>query len=281
MEKPIKGASSNPFQPNQARSISILSNQAQPNQAQPNRTQRNPTQPNQAQRNLLLYQPNKAPHNPLLYLITDRLAFLRSDEFTHADAARLQLEAIGIAARAGCQLIQIREKDMSAKDLAAFTREAVRRARPHGVRVLVNDRIDVAMAAGADGVHLRVSSIPAREARDLAAKKGRNDFLIGVSTHSITEARLAEDGGADFIVCGPVYTTASKQAYGPPLGLELLAEICDATAIPALALGGINLANYREPLRRGAAGVAAISLFADAESLEQTIRSIVNTPLPC
>jgi len=229
----------------------------------------------------LLYQPNTAQHSPLLYLITDRLAFLRSPEITRAGAAQLQLEAIGKAAQAGCQLIQIREKDMRALALGAFTRAAIRRARPHGARVLVNDRLDVAMAAGADGVHLRVSSIPVREARDLAVKKGLYDFLIGASTHSIAEARLAEDGGADFIVCGPVYDTPSKRAFGPPLGLDVFAEIRAAVEIPVLALGGINLSNYCEPLRRGAAGVAAISLFADADSLEQTIRSIVNTPLPC
>jgi len=186
----------------------------------------------------------------------------------------LQLEVIGKAARAGCQLIQIREKDMSAKELAAFTRAAVECARPHGARVLVNDRLDVAMAAGADGVHLRASSIPAREARAAAAKTGLDDFLIGVSTHSVAEAKYAEEGGADFIVCGPVYDTPSKRAFGPPLDLDAFAEVCGAVKIPVLAVGGINPSNYREPLRRGAAGVAAIDLFTDVENLEQTIRSI-------
>src|SRR5215475_13612601 len=217
----------------------------------------------------------------LLYLITDRMACLRSSEITYDDLPRLQLDAIAEAARAGCQIIQIREKDMSAKALGAFTRAAIERARPHGARVLLNDRFDVAMAAGADGVHLRASSIPAREVRAAAAQQSLDDFLIGVSTHSFAEARLAEDGGADFIVCGPVYDTPSKRAFGPPLGLDVFAEIRAAVEIPVLALGGINLSKYGEPLRRGAAGVAAISLFADADSLEQTIRSIVNTPLPC
>jgi thiamine-phosphate pyrophosphorylase len=211
-----------------------------------------------------------------LYLITDRLAFLRSAEITHDDLPRLQLEAIAKAAQAGCQLIQIREKDMSAKALVAFTRAALERARPQGARVLVNDRLDVAMAAGADGVHLRASSIPAREVRAAAAQRGLDDFLIGVSTHSIAEAGLAEEGGADFIVCGPVYDTPSKKSFGPPLGLERFAEICGAVKIPTLALGGINLSNYREPLRRGAGGVAAIGLFADLDNIEQNIRSILN-----
>jgi len=186
----------------------------------------------------------------------------------------LQLEVIGKAARAGCHLIQIREKDMSAKALAAFTRAAIECARPHGARVLVNDRLDVAMAAGADGIHLRASSIPARKVRDVAAKTGLNDFLIGVSTHSVAEAKSAEEGGADFIVCGPVYDTPSKRALGSPLGLDFFAEILDALETPVLAIGGITLSNYREPLRRGAAGVAAIGLFADLENLDQTIRSI-------
>jgi thiamine-phosphate pyrophosphorylase len=210
----------------------------------------------------------------LLYLITDRRAFLRSAEITHDDLPRLQLEAIAKAAQAGCQLIQIREKDMSAKALGAFTRAAVELAGPHGARVLVNDRLDVAMAAGADGVHLRASSIPVREVRAVAAQQGLHDFLIGVSTHSIAEARLAEDGGADFIVCGPVYDTPSKRAYGAPIGLDVFAEILSEVKIPVLALGGINLSNYREPLRRGAAGIAAIGLFTDVENLEQTIRSM-------
>jgi thiamine-phosphate pyrophosphorylase len=210
----------------------------------------------------------------LLYLITNRRAFLRSPEIAHDDLPRLQLEAIGEAARAGCQFIQIREKDMSAKALASFTRAAVERARPYGARVLVNDRLDVAMAAGADGVHLRASSIPAREVRAAAAGRGLDDFLIGVSTHSIAEAKSAEEGGADFIVCGPVYDTPSKRDFGPPLGLEGFAEICGVVKIPVLAIGGVNLSNYCEPLRRGAAGVAAIGLFTDAENLEQTVRSI-------
>jgi thiamine-phosphate pyrophosphorylase len=215
-----------------------------------------------------------------LYLITNRRAFLRSPEITHDDLPRLQLEAIGKAARAGCRLIQIREKDMSAKALGAFTRAAIERARPHGARVLVNDRFDVAIAAGADGVHLRASSIPAREVRAVAAKKGLDDFLIGVSTHSVAEAKLAEEGGADFVVCGPVYDTPSKRIFGPPLGLDVFAEIRDAVEMPVLAIGGINLSNYREALRRGAAGVAAIGLFTDLDSLEQIVRSMLNTPLP-
>jgi thiamine-phosphate pyrophosphorylase len=193
-----------------------------------------------------------------------------------AEAIQLQLEAIRKAAQAGCQLLQIRERDLTAKSLIEFTSTAISAARPHGARILVNDRLDVALAAGADGVHLRGSSIPANEARAIADAKGLSGFLIGVSTHSIAEAKAAEEDGADFIVCGPVYDTPSKRAFGAPLGLERFAEVCSAVKIPVLAIGGINLSNYQEPLRCGAAGIAAIGLFSDLGKIEQNIRTILS-----
>lgn len=143
--------------------------------------------------------------------------------------------------------------------------------------MLVNDRLDVALAAGADGVHLRVSSLPAAHVRAAAINSGVEDFLIGVSTHSIVEAKAAEAGGADFIVCGPVYETASKRAYGAPLGLARLAEICQMVRLPVLALGGINAMNFHEPLQRGAAGIAAIGLFTDIANLKSQIELILQT----
>lgn len=122
--------------------------------------------------------------------------------------------------------------------------------------MLVNDRLDVALATGADGVHLRTTSLPVSEVRRTFA-----NFLIGVSTHSLAEARAAEEGGADFIVCGPVYETPSKREFGPPLCLEKLAEVCRAVTIPVLALGGIKGSNFRRALDAGAAGIAGIGLF--------------------
>ena len=135
--------------------------------------------------------------------------------------------------------------------------------------MLVNDRLDVALAANADGVHLRVNSLAAAEVREKTTNKRRDEFLIGVSTHSLAEAQAAEMGGADFIVCGPVYDTPSKHEFGAPLGLEKFAEVCQAVTLPVLALGGITLANLSEPLRRGAAGIAAISLFVQAGNLRK------------
>lgn len=205
---------------------------------------------------------------PLLYLITDRRAFLRKPD-SGKDCCRAQLEVIRLAAQSGVQLIQIREKDLSARALAEFTRQAIAVARPHGAKVFVNDRLDVALATNADGVHLRITSQTAREVREITTHKGLNEFLIGVSTHSLIEAQAAEADGANFIVCGPVYDTPSKREYGAPLGLEKFAEICQAVKLPVLALGGITLANLDEPLRRGAAGIAAIGLFTEASNLQQ------------
>jgi thiamine-phosphate pyrophosphorylase len=206
----------------------------------------------------------------LLYLITDRLQF--------APQPQRQLEAIAQAAQATSPnqlLIQIREKDLSARQLTEFVRAALAVAKPHGARVLVNDRLDVALAAGADGVHLRTNSLSPEIIRGLV---NRAEFLVGVSTHSLTEARAAERGGANFIVCGPVFPTISKTSYGAPLGLERFADICQRVKIPVLALGGITLTNFAQPLARGAAGIAAISLFNNLDTLGSNIKIVLSSP---
>ncbi|MBX3278487.1 MAG: thiamine phosphate synthase [Acidobacteria bacterium] len=227
----------------------------------------------------LTLRPRLPRRRPLLYLITDR----RIHPPTPANPKKpsdfpaewqVQLDAIEAAARAGCHLIQIREHDLPARQLAAFTRAAIRIARPHGALVLVNDRLDVALASDADGVHLRASSISACEARQIAEGCGRPDFLIGASVHNFREAEEAV-AGADFIVCGPVYDTPSKRAFGPPLGLERFAEIARSIQLPALALGGVTMENFRDALRAGAAGIAAISLFADPLTVEASVRRML------
>jgi len=120
--------------------------------------------------------------------------------------------------------------------------------------VLVNDRLDIARAAGVDGVHLTASSLPTHLVREICGK----DFLIGVSTHSFEEARSASKAGADFIVFGPVFATGSKQ----PQGLEKLREVTEAlSGFPVLAIGGVNVENANDCFRAGASGVAAIRLF--------------------
>lgn len=209
-------------------------------------------------------------NSPLLYLITDRQQFSSSSPL----AWQAQLATIALAAQAGCQLIQIREKDLSARELCTFVRAAIEAARPFGAKVLVNDRLDVALAAGADGVHLRVTSLPAATVRRLVSP----EFLIGVSTHSLAEAEAAADS-ADFLVCGPVFPTPSKSQYGPPLGLERFAEICQHVQLPVLALGGITMQNYADCFRHHAAGLAAIRLFNQPDTLGTNIKIVLSSAL--
>jgi thiamine-phosphate pyrophosphorylase len=208
----------------------------------------------------------KAPHRKhRLYLITNRRAFLHSND---------QFQAIELAARAGCPLIQIREKDLSARELKEFTLRAVAAARPFGAKTLVNDRLDVALAAGADGVHLPVASLSVADARAIADQNGKQEFLIAASTHSEAEVRRAASQGVDFVVYGPIFDTPSKREYGAPLGVESLSKLCAEIETPILGLGGVTLENYQEVLQTGAAGVAAIGLFSRLDRIEESIRII-------
>jgi len=206
-----------------------------------------------------------------LCYVTDRKAL----PGTPGEQIRLLLEKIERTAHAGVDWIQIREKDLDARRLAALVREAKNRAGAT-CRILVNDRLDVALAAGADGVHLGESGLPVAEVRRYLQEhnKGRQ-FLLGVSTHAVTSVQEAQANGADYAIFGPVFATPSKLQYGPPLGLRDLAAGCTVAAIPVFAIGGITLENARECVAAGAAGVAAIRLFQDsgATDVVNTLRS--------
>jgi thiamine-phosphate pyrophosphorylase len=181
----------------------------------------------------------------LRYHITDRKAL--GGELALLDSIALNLAR-------GVDLIQIREKDLTALELLELTRAAVALPNPHGSKILLNDRADVALAAGAQGVHLPSDSIQPKLLRALGI------VVIGVSCHTLEEVRRAESEGADFAVFSPVFQV-SKPGYGAPAGLERLAEAARAVRIPVLALGGINEANLGLCMEAGAAGVAGISMF--------------------
>ena len=176
----------------------------------------------------------------LRYYITDRLA---------AGEAFFNIVKRHLAD--GVDYLQIREKDLEARALAELTRHIAGLAEGTATRVLVNDRLDVALACGAHGVHLRGDSLPPSQLRRLTPA----GFVIGVSCHSMED--LARAAGADFAVFGPVF--ASPKGQG--LGLEALAAACRATTLPVLALGGVGFENEADCLRAGAAGIAGIRLF--------------------
>jgi thiamine-phosphate pyrophosphorylase len=159
--------------------------------------------------------------------------------------------------------IQIREKDLDARFLLDLVRFAVAETRAGSARVLVNDRLDVALAANAAGVHLGENSLPLDAVTEWRRSSGRVDFLIGVSCHSLESARAAERGGADYIFFGPVFATPTKAAFGAPQGIERLREICAAVTTPVLAIGGVASANMDSCLAAGAAGIAAIRWFQE------------------
>ena len=213
---------------------------------------------------------------PIFCYVTDRRAFEAAPFPSNPPSGgssslqgRSLHDSIQRAAAAGAGWIQIREKDLGARSLVELTSFAIAETRASAARVLVNDRLDVALAANAAGVHLGEESLPLETVIEWRRSAGRLDFLIGVSCHSLESARAAERGGADYVFFGPVFATPSKAAFGAPQGIERLREVCASVEIPVLAIGGVNLENARACLAAGAAGVAAIRLFQDsADSAE-------------
>jgi thiamine-phosphate pyrophosphorylase len=202
----------------------------------------------------------------VLCYVTDRRALSPQ---AAGDAEPL-LRVIRSAIAAGLDWLQLREKDLPAQPLVALAREAVRAARGSATKVLINDRLDVALAAGAAGVHLGRESLPVAEVKRWSAERAPA-LLVGVSCHALAEAAEAERGGADYVIFGPVFATPSKAAFGPPQGVERLSEVCRAVRIPVLAIGGITLENAGECFGAGAAGVAAIRLFQEAADLARVV----------
>jgi thiamine-phosphate pyrophosphorylase len=192
----------------------------------------------------------------VLCLVTDRHR-LSGDDVAFAKARGRLVDQAKWAIKSSVDLIQVRERDLEAADLAALVGDFVRLSRRSGTRVVVNDRLDVALACGADGVHLRHDSVRAEAVRTMAPP----GFLVGRSVHGVAEAEDA--GPVDYLIAGTVFPTPSKSLASPVLGLGGLAAIVQAVAVPVLAIGGITRERLDEVAAIGAAGVAGIGLFID------------------
>jgi thiamine-phosphate pyrophosphorylase len=206
---------------------------------------------------------------PLLYLITSGETNAQTTPATEEFSNILRLVEAAVAAK--IDLIQIREKHLSAKVLHQLSTSAATITNGSSSKLLVNDRADIAKAAGADGVHLASLSLPPNVIRRTFGA----DFLIGVSTHSLEEATAASRSGADFIVFGPVFDTFAKRQYGEPVGLAKLREVTSKLSpFPVVALGGVTMSNAADCVEAGAAGIAAIGLLSDPLQLDRVVTGI-------
>ncbi|HLA50723.1 MAG TPA: thiamine phosphate synthase [Thermodesulfobacteriota bacterium] len=194
-----------------------------------------------------------------LYLITDR----------HQTNGRPLVAVVKEALQAGIKAIQLREKDLSAKELFELAQNVRRLTRQYRARFFINDRVDIAMAVEADGVHLGQKSFSAKDVKRIFPKA-----IIGVSTHSLDEAKKAEADEADFITIGPIFYTPSKAGYGEPLGVEVIKQVRKEIRIPVFAVGGIKEDNARDVIDAGADGIAVISAVMRAEDVEEAVREM-------
>ncbi|HLG58495.1 MAG TPA: thiamine phosphate synthase [Vicinamibacterales bacterium] len=199
---------------------------------------------------------------PVVCMITDRQRF-------GGNAEDLLIARVAAAAAAGVDLVQVRERDMEGAALTRLVTRCVQATTGTRTRVLVNDRLDIAIAAGAHGVHLRGDSMPAHRARALTPP----GFLIGRSVHTVDEAvRVTADGGLDYLLLGAVFDTQSKPG-AVAAGIDVLAGVAAATALPVLAVGGVTANRVHQLAGTGCAGFAAIGFFAgdEGEPLEEVV----------
>lgn len=199
--------------------------------------------------------------HPPLYLITDR----------RQTGGRPLEDVVEAALAGGVRAIQLRERDLPTRNLLSLAQTLRALTRRYSACLLINHRIDICLACEADGIHLRSNSLPTRVVRKILG----DQKIIGVSVHSLQEARQAQDEGASFVALGPVYPTASKQLYGRPIGLKTLRTVRAAIQLPLYALGGIRAAQIREVLAGGADGVALISAILSAENPRQSAEALL------
>jgi thiamine-phosphate pyrophosphorylase len=195
-----------------------------------------------------------------LYLITDR----------HITKMPLP-EAVHQALMGGVRAVQLREKDLPVRELLALARELRNITEEFRAKLFINDRVDVAVAVDADGVHLGGQSLPASAVRKVVG----NRMIIGVSTHSIREAKEAEEDGADFITYGPIFATLSKALFGNPVGCESIFQAKKAVKVPIFALGGIKSGNISQVMAAGSDGIAMISAILAADDIRKAAEDMI------
>ena len=204
--------------------------------------------------------------------MVDQLGFSLCLVTDRAQVAAPLEEVVESCLQAGLRAVQLREKDMAVRELLGLAERLRESTRRHGARLFVNDRSDVALAVGADGVQRTGASLPVATLRAICPA----GFLIGASVHSLAEARSAEPEGADFLIFGPVYDTPSKRQYGPPQGLAALERVGSAVRLPVLAVGGITPARVGEVQRAGAAGVAVIGAILGADRPGDAVKQFLD-----
>ncbi|HSL02237.1 MAG TPA: thiamine phosphate synthase [Nitrospiraceae bacterium] len=173
---------------------------------------------------------------------------------------------------AGISIVQLRERDLSTRELVTLAREVQAVTASCNSQLLINDRIDVAMTLEGVGVHLRSNSLPLSVARQLVGAQR----LLGISVHSVEEGLSAQSQGADYIVLGPIYETPSKQMFGPPLGIHTLEKACKLLRIPIIGIGGVTAARAREMRCAGAFGAAVITAILGAADVESATREVLD-----
>ena len=199
--------------------------------------------------------------SPLL-VVTDR----------HQTKGRPLVPLLQQVLTAGTSAIQLRERDLSVRELVALAREVQAITASCGSQLLINNRIDIALALEGVGVHLRSNSLPLPVARKMLGPQR----LLGMSVHSVEEGLLAEEQGADYIVLGPIYETPSKQMFGPPLGIHTLEKACTLVRIPIIGIGGVTAARAREMRHAGAFGAAVITAILGADDVESATRELLD-----
>ncbi len=214
---------------------------------------------------------NKAA--PIVCYVTDRRSLQVNSTERLTESLKQKIQEVSAA---GADWVQLREKDLSTSEWASLARSALGVTAPtFQTRILVNDRLDIALTERAGGIHLSENGFPLSRVREFVkCRRPDKKFLIGVSCHSLKAAQIAAESGADYIVFGPIFATPTKAGFGKPQGIDGLTEVCHASSVPVIAIGGITLSNARACRKAGAAGVAAIRLFQDAGDMEKLVRDL-------